>query len=90
MLIHILLVCLLASTPQTLTRPQDTFQCIEFFAGKARLTSAQRLAGRCAVKLDIDYLGEDNRGQRVMDITTPEGLAFLGPKLINHDWFNLF
>ena len=57
---------------------QVAFECIELFAGKARLTSAQRLSGRSAVKLDLNYLGKDAEGRQVMDITTPEGMALLG------------
>ena len=42
---------------------QVAFECIELFAGKARLTSAQRLSGWSAVKLDLNYLGKDAEGR---------------------------
>ena len=35
------------------------------------------MAGRSALKLDIEYLPADKNGRRVMDITTPEGMAYL-------------
>lgn len=56
---------------------QDTFQCIEFFAGKGELSRTQKLSGKSAVRLDLEYMDANHKGRNVMNILTPEGMAFL-------------
>jgi len=78
------IVCLKLTSPlepSAWQPPQDKFQCIEFFAGKAMLSKTQLWSGKRSVRLDIAYLKPTkgkNGKKHPMDITTPEGMSFLG------------
>ncbi|CAK9102751.1 unnamed protein product [Durusdinium trenchii] len=73
--IFAVLLTLWTSIPDPPGFDEDTFQCIEFFAGKGELSRTQKLSGKSAVRLDLEYMDANHKGRNVMNILTPEGMA---------------
>ena len=67
-----------SSQPFKTQSMEDYFECIDFFAGRAMLTKTQQWSGKRAIRFDILYQKENIKGRNVMDITTNEGMGFLG------------
>ncbi|CAK9089218.1 Uncharacterized protein SCF082_LOCUS42105 [Durusdinium trenchii] len=75
--IFAVLLTLWTSIPDPPGFDEDTFQCIEFFAGKGELSRTQKLSGKSAVRLDLEYMDANHKGRNVMNILTPEGMAVI-------------